>query len=670
MQFLYPGFLWVLTALSIPIILHLFYFRRYKKVFFSNLRFLREVKEETSARNKLRNLLILLARLLAMTFLILAFAQPFIPASQSTGGGLHNVNLFVDNSFSMQSFGKDLSLFDRSRQKAKEIIMGYQAEDRFRIMGHELSAAQQQWVSRDEALVRLEELDFTPDVKSLSVVTSRQKQGAPDDKGSAVAWIISDFQQSITDLAANDTNLAINLLPMRGVQEKNVAIDSAWFESPVQTLNQTSALLFTLHNYAADEADNIRVSIDLDGQERPEGSVDLEGNQVITDTANITVLQPGWHELAIRISDFPVTFDDTYYITFYVEEHLQILRISDQLQTEKLDAVFADATNFMLDRASSQNIQYASFAEYNLIILHELTQLSSGLIAAAKRYVEEGGKLLFIPARTGDVQDYNALMQTFAANSFQGWREGERAVGTINTDAYIYRDVFSRLRPNMRLPKVTGSFDISNAGRRGQSLLTFRDGGDFVSFYTPGKGAFAVIASPLDESVSDLTLQPEIFVPLLYKLAIYTSEARRLAYTIGIDDLIAMDRSAIRMEQDVSVTGAADFIPGISPLGTRLLLDFQGEVTIAGFYRVMQDQQQIASFGFNYDRTESDLTVTPDDELPSNDRIKVWAENDETDFTQLIESTQQGKPLWKWCIILSLLFIAMEIALIRVWKNT
>jgi len=91
MQFLYPAFLWALTALSIPIILHLFYFRRYKKVYFSNLRFLREVKEETSARNRLRNLLILLARILAMAFIILAFAQPVIPLNESLKAGIRNV---------------------------------------------------------------------------------------------------------------------------------------------------------------------------------------------------------------------------------------------------------------------------------------------------------------------------------------------------------------------------------------------------------------------------------------------------------------------------------------------------------------------------------------------------------------------------------------------------
>ena len=120
MQFLYPAFLWALTALAIPIILHLFYFRRYKKVFFSNLRFLREVKEETSARNKLRNLLILLARLLAMAGIIFAFAQPVIPLKNAVKAGIRDVSVFIDNSFSMQSFGKDLSLFDKARQKAKE----------------------------------------------------------------------------------------------------------------------------------------------------------------------------------------------------------------------------------------------------------------------------------------------------------------------------------------------------------------------------------------------------------------------------------------------------------------------------------------------------------------------------------------------------------------------
>src|SRR5690606_4758734 len=169
MQFLYPAFLWALTALAIPVILHLFYFRRYKKVYFSNLRFLREVKEETSARNRLRNLLILLARLLAMACIILAFAQPVIPLDDRLREGVRNVSLFIDNSFSMQSFGKDLSLFDRARQNARDVIQGYNVDDRFQILTHDLTMSESQWTGREEALLRLEEIEFTPTVSPLSV---------------------------------------------------------------------------------------------------------------------------------------------------------------------------------------------------------------------------------------------------------------------------------------------------------------------------------------------------------------------------------------------------------------------------------------------------------------------------------------------------------------------
>jgi len=69
MQFLYPSFLYALLALAIPIIIHLFFFRRFKKVYFTNVRFLKEIKEETSARQRLKNLLVLLMRLLARQFI-------------------------------------------------------------------------------------------------------------------------------------------------------------------------------------------------------------------------------------------------------------------------------------------------------------------------------------------------------------------------------------------------------------------------------------------------------------------------------------------------------------------------------------------------------------------------------------------------------------------------
>src|SRR5438128_4331517 len=104
MQFTYPEFLFALSALSIPIIIHLFNFRRFKKIAFTNVRFLKEIKQDTRSRSRLKHLLILLSRLLAVTFLVLAFAQPFIPANKNNiVGGTRNVGIYLDNSFSMDA---------------------------------------------------------------------------------------------------------------------------------------------------------------------------------------------------------------------------------------------------------------------------------------------------------------------------------------------------------------------------------------------------------------------------------------------------------------------------------------------------------------------------------------------------------------------------------------
>src|SRR6187551_1622500 len=109
MLFTYPAFLFALSALSIPVIIHLFNFRRFKKIYFTNVRFLQEIKQDTRSRSRLKHLLILIARLLALAFLVFAFAQPFIPVSKSSNiaTGTKHVSIYVDNSYSMDAIGKN-----------------------------------------------------------------------------------------------------------------------------------------------------------------------------------------------------------------------------------------------------------------------------------------------------------------------------------------------------------------------------------------------------------------------------------------------------------------------------------------------------------------------------------------------------------------------------------
>ena len=68
MHFVFPWFLLALAALAVPVIIHLFHFRRYKKIYFSDIRFLKQVNEEKTTIDELKNRLILASRLFALFF--------------------------------------------------------------------------------------------------------------------------------------------------------------------------------------------------------------------------------------------------------------------------------------------------------------------------------------------------------------------------------------------------------------------------------------------------------------------------------------------------------------------------------------------------------------------------------------------------------------------------
>ena len=264
MQFVYPTFLLALAALAIPIILHLFYFRRFKKVYFTNVRFLKEVKEETSARSKLRNILVLISRLLAIAFLVLAFAQPFIPQRNAeVKKGAKAVSVFIDNSFSMSGESQDVALIEKARQSARDVVDAYNVEDRFQILTNDFEGRHQRLVSKEDALTLIDEIQITPAVKNLSTVLARQDQVLKaGDSDNLAAYLISDFQKNITDLENfRDTTIDINLIPLQSVQERNISIDSAWFESPVQMYQQANPLIVKVTNRGENEVSNIRLAL-------------------------------------------------------------------------------------------------------------------------------------------------------------------------------------------------------------------------------------------------------------------------------------------------------------------------------------------------------------------------------------------------------------------------
>jgi hypothetical protein len=685
MSLLFPAFLAALAALAIPIIIHLFYFRRFKKVYFTNVRFLKEVKEESSNRRKLRNLIVLAMRCLAIALMVLAFCQPFIPKSDSIKRGEQAVSIFIDNSFSMDARSKESPLLELAKQRARQIVKAYPASDKFQILTADFEGRDQRLIGQDDALSRIEEIRTSPRTRSLSKVLTRQAQCLATGKAQhRSAFLVTDFQKNSVDLTQfKDTTIEINLVPMRSVQERNVTLDSAWFESPVQILNQPTNLIVKISNRSDVESEEVRLTLLHDGQNKPVGSVRVAARGTRIDTVPFTILHPGWHEARVSLTDFPVQFDDDYYVSFYVAERVQILAVNGAAQNRYLNNVFAGAKYCVVDNADVRSLDYSKFANYQLIVLNETTTISSGLSQELKTFVQNGGNVLVFPARGTDAASYDGFLAGFNAGSIGSFDPTPRQVSQINTQEFVFSDVYQNQSANLRLPATQGNYRLTPA--RGEAILTYRDGSYALAKYPLGEGALYLSASPLDDQVNDLVRNSEVLVPMLFKMAISGTKSQQIAYTIGRNEVLEakhrpnaggeitykLNRRTAPGSNAPNADAGAEFIPEQRILGAKVLLTPGQGITDAGWYRLgIKPDSVMAEYAFNYDRAESDLTYLSSDELEAQrtPNMKILNESAAADLTQVVDEQNQGIVLWRWCVIFALLFLALEVLFLRLWK--
>ena len=679
MSFLYPSFLWALLAIAIPIIVHLFYFRRFKKIYFTNVRFLREVKEETSSRTRLKHLLVLCSRILAVIFLVLAFAQPFIPKKDTEiKRGIKAVSLFIDNSFSMSSLSQDVPLLEKAKQRAREIVAAYNVEDEFQILTNDFEARHQRLVSKEDALGWIDEVSISPEVKELSRTLTRQKQAlnttATTNK---VSYLISDFQKNITDFEGQqlqDTTVDVSIIPLQSVRQRNISIDSCWFEAPVQMLNQTNPLIVKVRNLSDENVEDVRLSLRLDGQVKPIGSLSVNARSEALDTVNITLLHTGWHQAELNITDFPVQFDDTYYFAFNVAERINVLAINEALPNRYLDAVFERNDYFALENQLAGRLDYSRLPRFQLIVLNELKAISSGLASALHQYTRDGGNVLIFPHPKADLSSYKNFSTLFQANELIDFDSTAHGVSYINTEEFIFRDVFENTQANLKLPETRGNFKLTRYNNRGEEiLLRYRDGSTYLGKYQTEKGNLYLCAAPLEEAFNSLSRSGEIFVPMLYKMALATGKQLKIGYTIGADEILETENRITSGETVYKLKGNnQEFIPEQKNIGAKTILSTNDQIKTAGFYELfLQEDTSLAVFAYNYDRKESALDYYSERELEelTGGNMDIIQANTTANLEDLIGERNRGVVLWRWCLILALAFLLVEILLLRLWKT-
>jgi hypothetical protein len=679
MQFVHPEILWALTALAVPVLIHLFNFRRYKKIAFSNISFLKEVKSETTKSSKIRHIIILICRLLAFTSIILAFAQPFFPTAQSEKmNGVRAVSVYIDNSLSMQGQEAGVSFLEISKQKATALVESFSNNDRFQIISNNFKGGDQRLLSKDEALQSIQSISFSPETKQISAVFERQRDLL--NKSAAdihLYYWLSDFQRNTSEIQelANAENEFITAIPATREVQKNLSVDSLYFSTPQRILNNSDTLLVVIQNHSAELIENAPLSLELDGLQKAVSGVTIPPKGIVTVPIAFSTTQTGFHYGSVRINDFPLVFDDVHYFAYSISEKINILNIAGSEQ-QNVSQLFDNDPQYNFSTVNETSVTTEAIQTSNFIIVQGIQTLSPQLIGDLSSYIDQGGSVFIIPHTLSDILSYNNFLGR--SNSVQLGAKSNTALAANMVDLSnpFYSPAFEKLQNNASLPSATLHFPLNNGNFKSIPLISFQDNSPLLALTNHGKGRLFV-SSVTSLKTESTFLSHALFPVSLLRAAETSAEVQALYYQLGKESYLTLSHTPTSAEglfEISATTNSKTFIAQSRSIGGETDVFLPIEMSDAGFYVVKENGVNVMPLAMNFNNTESNVELIGADELMklaqqiglNNFSVK---DADPEMLQALATELGGGISLWKYLIYAALLFIALEIVFIKIWKS-
>jgi hypothetical protein len=684
MYFLYPLVLFGLLALVIPLIIHLFNFKKPKRVFFSNVRFLRELQFESRKRSKVKHLLVLLMRLLAFVALIFAFAMPVLRTGEAeeNSAGRPLVVIYLDNSYSLQAQGSGGVLLETGMKKAREIAAYYDPSDEFHLITNDFSARFSRMVNRADLMDLVTQIQYSPVSRSSSEVMDRIVDLERRYPGrEIIAYLISDFQQSTFNIRNTDMNhgISMRMVPIQSGDQANLYIDSVWTEVPVIRPGQIAVFQVRVGNTGTSVAEEVPVTMTLNGREISVGTTDVPagGHSVVQLTARIA--EEGIYHGVIAIEDHPLIFDDKFFVGFVVRRQRRVTGVYGDRPDPALTRIFEGDSLFVFENTPVTRIDFSAMNSYDIIFCQGVRDFSTGLLDALKTYVLDGGTLVIIPPDpSSDVTGLTRMTEALGIAGYGTTDTIDVRLGFVDYEDPLFQGVFAEKPTNPAMPQILNHYSLNLKMAPGEKvIMRLLNNRPLLLESSSGKGKVYQFAMPFAPSSGNLAVFAELFVPPIYNMALFSGQKIPMYYILGRDKSAVISRSEAR-EQSVFRIGALtddyEFIPGHRNEPFGALLFFEDQVTRAGNYRVMMEQNEVAPLAFNYSGQESDLRAdTPkalEEWIRENGYLHLSILSPAgKSLTEKLAELNQGIKLWRWFVLAALLFLLTESLLLRFWTK-
>jgi hypothetical protein len=692
MSFVNPLFFLAMLAAAVPVLLHLIKRERARKIEFPTLMFLRRVSRKTIRHQRLRHLLLLLLRVMALCFVVLAFTRPYrmlAPAAASRGPEAADHIILLDNSLSMGYGGR----WAEARKAAEGVIRGLHDGDRVALLLFSDRTTVLFPLTGDLAAIRAAgvgaaELTDRP-TRYAQALKTAERLALDALGGRCILHLISDFQK--TGVAAEEkefrlgSGFKLDCVDVGADDYSNITFGEVLVSEAAEGSpgGGSLKLRFPIINFGSRERMNTRISLSMDGRPILEAKADLGKGDVQELGFQLPGPTAGPHEIVLEVDDPALVRDNRYALSLETQGRSQVLAVEDSgSATVGRDRSYflsralniSALSRYQLTVAPLERVESGGAVSNAIVIWNDASGGSAVLQKRLQDFVQQGGGLVVVVSDDARAADFNRSFGSWLPLKIGVSADRERrSVGArsdyllltdLRWDHPIFRPFSAPHSGNFTGARFYRCARLSLNGPA-EVLAHFDNGLPALVCIERGKGRVLIYASSADDSANDLPLKA-VYAPLWQQMLRFLDRAGEEKRAVQVGDAInprtillgsALARGKTGMDSNQAIVV-------LDPDKKRVQLPVGGNTVMVektGFYEIRSSDLN-TSVAVNPVPRESDLAHGNAEEMSA-----AWAAPDpkagpETAGDEQVSSEEQDKRqrIWRYLLAAAIIFFVGE----------
>jgi len=657
-SFLNSAILGALIAAVIPLIIHFFVKYKPKLIKFSSLKYIKKIQQNKARYIKIRQLLLLILRILIILFVVLALSRPVLKSIFTSDNWKNHapttVVIIVDNSYSMNYLLKDETVLDRAKAKTQEILSMLNDKDRVMILTQDqnYNDTHNYFSHKDNVIKYLEEINITDrSVNLAEVVATAEKKLDEVDIINKEIYLLTDNQQyNWHDFTEKNLKLSSDLfvIPLLNPQniKNNIATLSVTYIPSLLTDRDNSEVRAVIKNFSDQKQNDLLVTLRINNVIEAERAISINPYQ---EKSVVFSLGSGETQLSfgeVSVKDRLLPDDNTWYFDFNPEQSPKILLVSNIKLEKEIESIFDLITDSDYEIMKPNELSSAKIEEFNLFVFYNNSDITERTQFYLNLLEEKEKGVMVIPGQ----EEIDPNLVEWLEKKRLSFDNIFRQSTTINYLNYLH-------------PLTSGlSLDMFNSVRINSIWQVSED--DYLHLLGTSAGPVLSIKNKLLVACTNFTAEwtnliyKPVFPILFYNIANYLGKDNPDLITYRVGEPFQIDITGA-VECKLPNGEVVPLIVEDKNMNSFTNTDWQGH------YFIHKDNSLQKIFSYNCSRQESNISLLTKEEKENIGKVYSqihFLDND--NWREQILTSRYGYGLWDvllW-LVLFLLIIEMFLA--------